>query len=64
MNIQLQKIMYEKNLTVRQVSMITKAPCSTISDICNGAMPKMDTMEKLAAGLKIRIEDLYESPYK
>jgi len=56
--------MYEKNLTVRQVSMITKVPRSTISDICNGAMPKMDTMEKLAAGLKIRISDLYESPHK
>lgn len=64
MKILLQKIMYEKNLTVRQVSMITKVPRSTISDICNGAMPKMDTMEKLAAGLKVKMEDLYESPYK
>ncbi len=26
--------------------------------------PTMDTMEKLAAGLKVNIESLYESDYK
>ena len=64
MIILLEKIMRSKNLTVRQVSIMTGVPKSTVNDIMNGKMPRMDTMEKLAAGLKIKISDLYESPYK
>ena len=57
MKIILGQIMYNKNLSVRQVSRM-------IGDIMNGKMPRMDTMEQLAAGLKVKISDLYESPYK
>lgn len=65
MRILLDKIMYSKNLTVRQVSIMTGIPKSTINDIMNHKkMPRMDTMEKLAAGLKIKISDLYDSDYK
>ena len=65
MKILLDKIMYDKNLSVRQVSILTGIPKSTISDIANHKKyPRMDTMEKLAAGLNIRISDLYESPLK
>lgn len=64
MKILLDEFMYKNNLTVRQVSVMTGIPKSTISDIANGRMPRMDTMEKLAAGLKIRISDLYTSDYK
>lgn len=64
MKILLDEFMYKNNLTVRQVSIMTGIPKSTISDIANGRMPRMDTMEKLAAGLKIRISDLYTSDYK
>lgn len=65
MKILLQKYMYNKNLTIRQVSVVTKISKSTISNICSGKrMPRMDTMEQLAKGLKIRITDLFESPYK
>lgn len=65
MKILLDKIMHSKNLSVRQVSIMTGIPKSTISDIMIGKkMPRMDTMEKLAAGLKIKISDLYESPFK
>ena len=65
MRILLDKIMYSKNLTVRQVSRMTGIPKSTIEDIKNHKkMPRMDTMEKIAAGLKIRIQDLYESDHK
>lgn len=71
MKILLNEIMYSKNLTVRQVSILTGVSHSTVSDICNGAMPHMDTLEKLAKGLKklakglnVRITDLFESPYK
>lgn len=64
MKILLDEFMYKNNLTVRQVSVMTGIPKSTISDIVNGRMPRMDTMEQLAAGLKIRISDLYTSDYK
>ena len=54
-----------KNLTRRQVEILTGIPKSTISDIASGkTIPRMEMMEKLAAGLKVRITDLYESPFK
>lgn len=57
--------MYRKELTVRQLSILTGMPKSTISDIISGkTSPRMDAMEKLAAGLKVHITDLFESPYK
>lgn len=65
MKILLDEIMYEKNLSIRQVSILTKIPKSTIADIASGRVsPRMDTMERLAAGLKVTISDLYESSYK
>lgn len=64
MKILLGEIMYIKNLTIRQVSVMTGLPKSTISDIVSGkTSPRMETMERLAAGLKVHITDLYESPY-
>lgn len=57
--------MAKRNLSVRQVSRMTGIPASTISDIMNErSVPRMDTMELLAKGLRTRISDLYESPYK
>lgn len=65
MKILLGDIMYKKNLTIRQVSIMSGVPKSTISDIISGrTSPRMETMEKLAAGLKIRITDLFESPFQ
>ena len=65
MRILLDEIMYLKNLSVRQVSIMTGIPKSTVYDIMTGRkVPRIDTMEVIAAGLKIRISDLYESPYK
>ena len=65
MKILLDKIMYEKNLSIRQVSILTGIPKSTIADIMSGKVsPRMDTMEQLAAGLKIKIADLYESDFQ
>lgn len=65
LKILLDEIMYLKNLSVRQVSIMTGIPKSTIYDIMTGKkIPRIDTMEVIAAGLKIRISDLYESPYK
>lgn len=64
MKMLLDKIMYEKNLSVRQVSYMTGIPRSTISDICNGRIPRLDTLEQIAKGLNVRMTDLFESSYK
>lgn len=57
--------MYKHNLTFRQVAIMTGIPKSTISKIVNkGMSPRMDTMEQLAKGLKIKISDLYESDFQ
>lgn len=65
MKILLGEIMCKKNLTVRQVSAITGLPKSTIADIVSGrASPRMETMEQLAVGMKVRITDLFEPPLK
>ena len=65
MKILLDKIMYEKSLSVRQVSSMTGIPKSTISRIMNHQIsPSADTLELLAKGLKIRISDLIDSPFK
>lgn len=60
----LDEIMHERNLTVRQVSYMTGVPKSTISNIRNGQFPRIDTLERIAIGLNIRISDLYESDFK
>lgn len=65
MKILLDKVMFKKNLTIRQVSMMTGIPKSTIGRIANGeCSPSADTLELLAKGLKVRIYDLMDSPYK
>lgn len=65
MKILLGEIMCKKNLTMCQVSVITGLPRSTISDIVSGrSSPRMETMERLAAGLRVHITDLFESPLK
>lgn len=65
MKILLQEIMRSKSLTVRQVSIMTGVPKSTIEDIANHrAFPRINTLEALAKGLNVRITDLFDSPYK
>ena len=64
MRILLDKVMQYKNLSIRQVSILTGIPRSTIGDILNGTMPRIDTLETIAKGLKIHISDLYESDFK
>lgn len=65
MRILLDKIMISKNLTIRQVSNMTGVSKSSIQRIMNNEIsPSADTLELLAKGLKVRISDLLESPYK
>lgn len=57
--------MLSKNLTVRQVSIMTGIPKSTINDIAVGkTIPRLDTLECLAKGLKVSVCDLFDSEYK
>lgn len=57
--------MYEKNMSVRQVSALTGISKSTINRIMNQQIsPSADTLELLAKGLNVRISDLISSPYK
>lgn len=57
--------MYSKNLSVRQVSLLTGISKSTISRIMNGDVsPTANQLELLAKGLKVRISDLIDTPYK
>nr|DAE15480.1 MAG TPA: helix-turn-helix domain protein [Podoviridae sp. ctZ5d16] len=64
MKILLADYMYKKNITIRQASIMTGVPRDTIHRIMCGQMPRMDTMEQLAAGFKIHITDLFESEFK
>ncbi len=65
MRILLDEIMNQKKLSNRQVEVMTGISKSTVDNIAkHKRIPRMDTMEKLAAGLKVRISDLYESDYK
>lgn len=59
------EIMYDKNISTRQLSLMTGISKSTINNIANEVYsPTMDSMELLAKALKVRISDLYESDYK
>ena len=65
MKILLGEIMYKRNLTARQVEMMTGVPKSTVNKIANEQIsPRMNTMERLAKGLRIKISDLYESDFQ
>ncbi|MBS7209354.1 MAG: helix-turn-helix transcriptional regulator [Lachnospiraceae bacterium] len=65
MKILLDKIMFRKNLSVRQVEMLTGVSKSTVQRIANNEIsPTADTLERLAKGLKVKIYDLIESEYK
>ena len=65
MKILLDKIMRDKNLSTRQVSIATGISKSTVSRIANGEIsPTADTLELLAKGLKVRISDFIDSPYQ
>ncbi|MDT4375457.1 helix-turn-helix transcriptional regulator [Blautia coccoides] len=65
MKILLQEVIQYRNLSVRQVSIMTGVPKSSIEDIINGrTSPRIDTLETLAKGLNVHITDLFSSPYK
>lgn len=60
MKILLDKYMNENNLTNRKVAYMTGVSKTTIGAIRNGRIPKMTTLDKIAKGLGIDLNDLYE----
>ena len=65
MKILLSQIMYERNLSVQQLSILSVVPKSTIyEDMGEHANPKIQTLEQLTYGLNYRITDLFESDVK
>lgn len=57
--------MYEKNVSVRQLSNLTGIQKSTINNIMTEKYsPTLDNLEKIAKALKVGMVDLFESPYK
>lgn len=65
MKILLADIMYNKKISARQLASMTGISKSTINNIANEVhSPTMDNMERLATVLRVRISDLYDSPYK
>lgn len=62
MKVLLGQIMYDKNLSVRKVSIMTGVSKSTINRIVNGQVsPTLDTVEQLAKGLHLKVTDLFKS---
>ena len=61
MKILLDELMQKRKLTERQVSIMTGLSPSTVHEIRKGAMPRVDTLELLARGLKVKLYDLLET---
>ena len=65
MKILLTQIMYEKNVSVRQLSNMTGIPKSTNNNIMiEKYSPTLDNLERIAKALKVGMVDLFDSPYK
>lgn len=65
MKILLAQVMYEKNISIRQLSLRSGVPKSTIQDdMKEDSNPKIRTLEKLADDLNCQITDLFETNIK
>ena len=61
----LQNILDSKNISYRQAELRTGVSRSTLADIALGKSdPRLGILEQIAEGLRVRISDLYDSPYK
>lgn len=55
----------DKNVSLRQLEILTGISKSTLNDIENGKrVPTLIQLEKIAIALNVKISDLYESEYK
>lgn len=65
MKILIWKARKEKNLTLKQLEVLTGISKTTLNYIENGERsPKLEQLEKIAIVLNVRMTDLFESKYK
>ena len=65
MKILLSQIMYERNISDRQLERMSGGSKSPIHRIANEeTAPTLETLEKRAIALHVRISDFFESDYK
>lgn len=61
----LKDILLKKNITYRQAEIMTGVSKSALQAIANDKRdPRLSTMEQIAAGLNVKISELFESDYK
>lgn len=64
MKILIQDIIYKRNLTLRQAALLTGIPKSTLEDTAATEECHERHDGTVAKGLKVRITDLFDSPYQ
>ena len=65
LKINIAKIRYDKNISVRKLSLLSGVSKTTINDIENGRRyPNIKHLHDIAKALDMHIDDLYDSPYK
>lgn len=65
MKILLKDVLIKRKPTYRQAEILTGISKSGLQDIANEKRnPRLSTMEMIAAGLKVRITDLFKFEYK
>lgn len=61
----LKEILIKKNITYRQAEILTGVSKSALQAIANEKRdPRLSTLEQIAAGLGIKMTDLFDSEYK
>lgn len=61
----LKEILRKKNISYRQSEILTGISKSALQSIAEGRKsPSLDTLERIAKGLRVKITDLFDSPYK
>lgn len=65
MEVRIQEVRSEKNISLIRLSELSGIPKSTLNDYENGkASPTLVNLEILARALNVRISDLFNSMYK
>ena len=61
----LKEILRKRNISYRQAEIMTGISKSALQSIAEGRKsPSLDTLERIAEGLKVKITDLFDSEFK
>ena len=65
LKIKISEVRNNKRFSIRKLAIHSGISKPTLNDFENGkSIPRMDSMEKIAIELNVRISDLYDSTYK